>query len=245
MKKMYLIGLIVLVEVAFLSFSRLQEEKIHSVEAELHDVVSVAIAPSPIAIKEPKPKPKKPEIQCPTRITISAEVDRTFYEHGYPPDGNRLILHVYNQSLSLSGHELKKLPKEILNTECIQKLSVNRNLFTEIPVQLFKHPHLERLDFSNNKITTFPNIKAPTSLKRLNLSGNNITEIPASIKYFTNLEYLYLEDMDSLEKIHDDIKECKNLKYLVVKNTPLSRSYSKVIKLRKILPNTQVFWYSK
>lgn len=182
---------------------------------------------------------------CKANFTFSAKVNPSFFEYGDVPTGNVVSLEVYDRTLSIENHRFSKLPKEILNANCIESMKIKRNFLTEFPVGLLKQNDLKKIDLSLNKITKFPDIKTPTQVVSLNLSGNQIKEIPASIKLFTNLEHLYLEDMESLEKIHDDIKELKKLKHLVIKKTPVGRSYTKSRKLIKLLPNTQVFWFSK
>lgn len=182
---------------------------------------------------------------CEADFTFTAKTDHSFFEYGDAPSGNVMKMEVFEGVLSIERKRFSKLPKEVLNADCVKTINMKRNFLTQFPVQLLKQTHLKKIDLSYNKITTFPTIKNPAQITSLNLSGNKIREIPASIKLFTNLEHLYLEDMESLQKIHDDIKELKKLKNLIIKKTPVGRSYSKSRKLIKILPNTKVFWFSK
>lgn len=182
---------------------------------------------------------------CAADFNINAKADQSFFEYGDAPAGNALEFEVFERTLNIERQRFSKLPKEILNATCVETINMTRNFLTKFPMELLKQTDLKKIDLSYNKIKTFPNIKTPSQIVSLNLSGNKIKEIPASIKLFTNLEHLYLEDMESLEKIHDDIQELKKLKHLVIKKTPVGRSYTKSRKLIKLLPNTQVFWFSK
>lgn len=224
MKKMYLIGLIVLVEALILGSSASFQKKTALITA-------------------PKKQIKK-KIECRNKFTIIAKINETFYQypkHYNIPDPDRIVLNVSNYSLSINKQRLRKLPNELLTARCIKRIYIKRNFLREFPTQLLEQPFLEMINLSNNDISMFPNIERPTAIKSLRLSGNQkIKEIPSSIKFFTNLEYLYLNNIKSLESIHDNIKHLKKLKKLGIKNTPIAKAHHKVLILKKLLPNTEI-----
>lgn len=142
--------------------------------------------------------------------------------------------------LNLAYNRMTEFPN-IEAFKSVVHLNLSHNQITTFPdIETFGS--IANLNLSHNQITTFPNIKATTSITSLNLSGNQIKEIPSNILFFTQLEYLHLENMESLESIHDNIKHLKHLKHLVIQRTPIARSYSKITKLRQLLPNTYIFW---
>ena len=97
------------------------------------------------------------------------------------------------------------------------------------------------LDLSNRDLTSFPSqVKDMTNLMRLNLSGNDIKNIPEDIfSGIPNLADLNLERNNDLAKLPLDLLELKNLKYLNLRKTGLSKQ--ELVDLSKILYHTVIF----
>lgn len=194
-------------------------------------------------VKKNQPKPEKKPSKCDLDFDIPVTISSDNFE--YVHETKQEVYSVLNAQLDLSSKNFSKLPTPILSANCIEELDLSQNALTAVPAQLLNNPHLKKLDLSNNKITTIPKLSVATSIESLNLSGNQIKTIPAHIADYQSLKFLYLEDMSTLTDIHEDIKKLPNLKHIVIKKTPLGKSYVKVRKLTKLLPDTQIFWFSK
>lgn len=83
--------------------------------------------------------------------------------------------------------------------------------------------YLESLDLSNNELTEIPEwVQNLTSLKRLYLNNNQIDKIPEWIGKLTNLEELHLEN-NKLTKIPKSVGELNNLISLLVNDNQITK----------------------
>ena len=87
------------------------------------------------------------------------------------------------KTLILSNNPLKSVSKEIGALKSLKVLQMTDcGLFDDsIPEEITSLP-LEELTLSSNGLTTFELLTKLTTLKRLNLAGNDIVEIPVSVK---------------------------------------------------------------
>lgn len=84
--------------------------------------------------------------------------------------------------LNISNNSLETLPGEINNLSKIETLQVNSNLLKELP-PLNNLTFLKRASFEDNQINIFPEFLCELKhLEALDLSKNNITKLPDSIK---------------------------------------------------------------
>jgi internalin A len=82
------------------------------------------------------------------------------------------------QELDLSFLELDELTPKLFDLQSIKHLNLSNNHLKCIPEDIKNLDRLETLDISFNEISSFPELqKLPSSLKRLILRGNNITEV--------------------------------------------------------------------
>lgn len=108
--------------------------------------------------------------------------------------------------------------------------------------QAMKEPeNVYILDLSNKDLTSFPSqIKDMTNLQRLNLSNNDIKNVPEDVfASLPNLVDLNLERNNDMSKLPLDLLELKNLKYLNLRRTAVSKQ--ELVDLSKILLNTVIF----
>jgi Leucine-rich repeat (LRR) protein len=91
------------------------------------------------------------------------------------------------KTLILSNNPLKTISKEISALKSLKTLQMaDCGLFDDsLPEEITTLP-LEELTLTSNGLTNFELLTKITSLRRLNLAGNDIVEIPASV-YWSDL----------------------------------------------------------
>ena len=109
----------------------------------------------------------------------------------------------------------------ILSTENSDEIYDKKKLFVKISgieinqsVELGIIQNLEVLNLSNNQVSQLPsNIGELKNLKVLNLSNNQVSQLPSNIGELKNLEVLNLSN-NQVSQLPSTIRELKNLKYL-------------------------------
>lgn len=89
---------------------------------------------------------------------------------------------------------LKEIPSVVFKLNKLQTLSLDDNLLSEIPNDIFKLKEtLHELYLSSNKFTFFPKqIFELNFLENIGLNKNSIRVIPSEFKMTSNLEKLKL-----------------------------------------------------
>src|SRR6185436_6844129 len=85
--------------------------------------------------------------------------------------------------LDVSGNLLTSLPGSLCDLRKLTSLAAHRNRIGHLPARLNTLSQLVSVDFSYNRISTFPDegISNLTKLRELNLRGNDIRSLPAGI----------------------------------------------------------------
>jgi Leucine-rich repeat (LRR) protein len=117
--------------------------------------------------------------------------------------------------LDLRGNSLNTFPNQLLKLEKIQSLYLGGN-------NLAIHPDYEISDISNLK-----------ELKRLDVSNNDISNIPAWFFTLENLIYLDLSK-NKISNLPSDISHLTKLKYLYIEANKLDLIPSKISRLSKL-----------
>lgn len=118
------------------------------------------------------------------------------------------------ETLMLYHNQLNSLPLNIKMFSNLQVLDISSNTLTRLPDVITELP-LRSLIAKNNLLNneSFPKtLGTLTSLKELNLSGNNISTFPEQILEVTSLKYLYLGG----NHLADIPKEIWKLTYLQI-----------------------------
>ncbi|RKP40152.1 hypothetical protein BJ085DRAFT_33863 [Dimargaris cristalligena] len=114
--------------------------------------------------------------------------------------------------LDLSHNQLTTLPKEIAELKGLQTVNLTDNLLTDIPEGLFALDLVE-LRMARNSLTTIPGghmATWATSLARLDLSENQLTELPADLGQLSSLTNLNVAK-NKLEVLPTDWWQCARL----------------------------------
>ncbi|KAG1662881.1 Leucine-rich repeat-containing protein 47 [Nymphon striatum] len=125
--------------------------------------------------------------------------------------------------LDVSRNKLQILPIDFSNLKQIQTLNFSFNELENIP-KLENLEKLSHLDFSNNKINTFPDCRAEKSLVNLSellLNDNCIDLIPPDISNLSSLKILDLSQNQILN-VPGELSDCIKLKEIRLKSNKLN-----------------------
>lgn len=121
--------------------------------------------------------------------------------------------------LDLGGFAESMLFPELIRYRKLQRLDLWENKLSALPDEFFGLNHLKELYISCNLKEISPLIKEFKQLKILALPGNEIEQIPNSIRLLSSLEELDLSN-NSLHMLPDFLQKLPNLKKLVVSGNP-------------------------
>ncbi|MFQ6635622.1 hypothetical protein Gotur_010105 [Gossypium turneri] len=116
----------------------------------------------------------------------------------------------------------RDIQRDISGLSCLEKLDLSGNNIISIPASLTRLSKLANLILSNCNMCTFgeadthSDISGLSSLRYLDLSGNNFISIPASLTRLSKLDHLVLSNcnMCTLGDTHYDISGLSSLRYL-------------------------------
>ncbi len=81
-------------------------------------------------------------------------------------------------NLNMKNCELLLVPKQLLKMKGLEKINFTQNRLTEIPMDVVGLRNLKELDVSWNNIISLTVLFSQLQLTKLNLSGNQIKELP-------------------------------------------------------------------
>ncbi|MDR2540100.1 MAG: leucine-rich repeat domain-containing protein [Chlamydiales bacterium] len=141
----------------------------------------------------------------------------------FEDEKNRSLLDAVT-TLELQSSELVFLPREIYHLRNLIKLdlSLNRIEFLHRAIKVWTQ--LEELNLSCNELTDLPHdgIKHLINLKNLNICGNKLKCLPRSIGYLKNLKVLDVEE-NYLQELPAEIGQCSSLEVLKASSNKLSQ----------------------
>jgi len=112
---------------------------------------------------------------------------------------------------------LKAIIKDSKKTKIVD---LSHGSLTEIPEEVLKLHHLEKLILTNNKLTAIPeSIGQFTSLKVLDVSNNQITSIPSEISECDQLEVLDASS-NHLDSLPTSLHRLRNLTSVSLTGNP-------------------------
>jgi Leucine-rich repeat (LRR) protein len=118
-------------------------------------------------------------------------------------------------------------------------LDLSERGLTAIPSDVFAKTTLERLDLSNNQLIGAPQsqIQKLIKLKELNLSGNNLTGLPAELGQLKQLETLNVSN-NELTGLPMEIGNLTQLRVFDISGNPFSAR--DLDEIAGKLPNTEI-----
>ncbi len=129
----------------------------------------------------------------------------------------------FSLAFDINGDRIEELPEEIVHLTYLKKLVIGGNLITNFALVNFQDAlcsltDLVHLDLSFNNIINIPsNISNLKMLKHLDLSKNKITILPDEIGDLENLEKLFLEG-NQISEIPASIGKMRRLSCLILGN---------------------------
>ncbi|XP_075999723.1 leucine-rich repeat-containing protein 20 [Genypterus blacodes] len=99
------------------------------------------------------------------------------------PDGVFKVLRSVAENIrvvNLADNEMKAVSSKLFSTFTqLRELHLQGNVLTKLPDAVGEMEHLTSIDLANNKFSAFPLILTDiTTMERINLESNDITEIP-------------------------------------------------------------------
>ena len=124
-------------------------------------------------------------------------------------------------SLDISENRLSCFPSHIDKLIHLRALRLYSNRLIELPDTLCMLNALEELDVANNKLSFLPSLIGLSSLKCLDVSFNQLRNIPDSLSYLSKLRRLDLSN-NELKTIGSNLVALGNLEELYLDNNNLT-----------------------
>lgn len=125
------------------------------------------------------------------------------------------------KSFSINQLDLKELPSEIGELQCVERLHINCPQLERVPPQFSKLTNLISLDLCGSQLISFPaEICRLVNLEWLYLSQNALIELPPEISNLTKLRTLQLSN-NQLFELPNEIGKLHNLNTLNIRYNSL------------------------
>ncbi|GFZ17760.1 leucine-rich repeat (LRR) family protein [Actinidia rufa] len=124
----------------------------------------------------------------------------------------------------------------------LNTLVLSRNPIPKVGESLVKMKSITKLSLSNCQLQTIDSLKSCTELKELRLAHNDIKTLPTELVH--NLKLQLLDVGNNLITSWSDLKVLSslvNLKNLNVQGNPIAEKDNLARKIRKLVPNLQIF----
>lgn len=150
------------------------------------------------------------------------------------------LVELNQPALDLSGLEIDRLPKEIVQLTQLQMLNLNENNLTQLPPEVSALVHLQELMLYENSLNELPTeIAQLKQLQILDIGFNDLTKLPAEIGQLNTLKELYLGE-NNLSELPTEIAQLKQLQILDLSFNELDEEFYE--KLPLWLPNCDIQW---
>ncbi|MBU1659529.1 GNAT family N-acetyltransferase [bacterium] len=143
--------------------------------------------------------------------------------------------------LDLSGHSLKSIPENIAILSNLIVLNLSNNKLESLPKSFAKLSNLSNLDLRRNRFQELPSVLGALSLKSLNISSNQISDI-AILKECDALRVLDLSN-NLIKEINLVLPHANNMRSLNLSNNflrEMSDFFPSLIHLQRLNLNTNL-----
>lgn len=132
--------------------------------------------------------------------------------------------------------ELKSIPDVVYRFPNLEELDLSRNLLNELPARVTADiPNLKKLSLLYNSIPDDSVFFTPNKhLLALNLQGNRLTRIPASVSLNRQLESLWMGNNDLNELNTKPLRRLRQLNDLNLYNAGLTRLPKTIRQLKRV-----------
>jgi len=137
------------------------------------------------------------------------------------------------KTLNLSNNNIVNIPDEIIENRYIESLNLSHNQLSQLSAAIFNLKLLITLNLSYNNINSVNKDNTLRKLEYLNLSDNDISEIPKSFGLMKKLKNLDLSD-NKIEIIPPDLMNLTKLEELKLENNKLTNLPEQISKLNKL-----------
>lgn len=114
------------------------------------------------------------------------------------------------QALDLSDNQLCRLPADFGRFRQLKRLFLTNNRFDEVPAVLAQCPNLTMVSFKGNLLQRFSQGTLPDGLQWLILTDNQLTELPADMGRYQQLQKCALAG-NQLQQLPDSMQQCREL----------------------------------
>ena len=135
------------------------------------------------------------------------------------------------QELNLSNNQLKKYESSLNKAKYLVKLDLSYNNISKVDYSI-SFSHLKSLNLSHNSFTSINGIQCK-SLVSLDLSNNQLKNIPKGFRYSKNLKQLNLSN-NPLKLLSDEVRYMKKLEVIDLTNCGLTSLGKNFYKMRKL-----------
>jgi hypothetical protein len=139
----------------------------------------------------------------------------------------------YLKTLNLSNNNIADIPDEIIEIHYLESLNISHNKLSTLPAAVLNMKFLITLNFSYNNISSVYKDNSLRKLEYLNLSNNEIREIPKSFGLMKKLKVLDLSD-NKIQIIPAEITNLNKLEELKLENNQLTCMPKQISKLNKL-----------
>lgn len=99
----------------------------------------------------------------------------------------------------------------------------------KLPLSFFTLPSLIELNLSKNQLSSIDGVESLKNLARLDLSENQLLELPSNVEQLENLESLNLRE-NNLSDLPSGLGNLKKLKRLLIKDNNLDKKLVDAVK---------------
>lgn len=181
-----------------------------------------------------------------------------FYAAGLKEFPEQLFLFKNLEEIDLASNEITALPANLNEFKYLKEIHVNRNKLTSLGTEITSCQLLQVLQIQDNPLQTITSdigkmktlqeitlgelavgclipseLWTLTDLKKIKITNSNITEIPAGIAKFHQLDVLCLTH-NAIAKIPDEVYSLKTLTYLNLGYNKISAISPSVEKLENL-----------